>query len=122
MARKFGNHLFRNRQALAAGHVRISTSDLPETFGALDEQVIILGKEDIRVDGPSAPLLDWSTFEKGIAVQHLKQDAGCHRQDARPRTALTLEANLVADCVPESAAVFVRHVPGSGARGQTPRF
>jgi hypothetical protein len=65
MARKFGNHLFRNRQALASEHVRISTSDFPETFGALDEQVIILGKEDIRVDGLLAPLVDWSTFEKG---------------------------------------------------------
>jgi hypothetical protein len=75
MARKFGNHLFRNRQALASEHVRISTSDFPETFGALDEQVIILGKEDIRVDGLLAPLLDWSTFEKGIAVQ-LKDTEG----------------------------------------------
>jgi hypothetical protein len=69
MARKFGNHLFRNREALASEQARISTSDLPETFGALDEQVIILGKEDIRAEAPSAPLLDWSTFEKGIAVQ-----------------------------------------------------
>ena len=75
MARKFGNHLFRNREALASEHARISTSDLPETFGALDEQVIILGKEDIRAEAPSAPLLDWSTFEKGIAVQ-LKDTEG----------------------------------------------
>jgi hypothetical protein len=75
MARKFGNHLFRNREALASGHPRISPSDLPETFGALDEQVIILGKEDIRAESPSAPLLDWSTFEKGIAVQ-LKDTEG----------------------------------------------
>jgi hypothetical protein len=69
MARKFGNHLFRNRQSLASEHARISTSDLPETVAALDEQVIILSKEDIRADAPSAPLLDWSIFEKGIAVQ-----------------------------------------------------
>ena len=75
MARKFGNHLFRNREALASEHARISTSDLPETFGTLDEQVIILGKEDIRAEAPSAPLLDWSTFEKGIAVQ-LKDTEG----------------------------------------------
>jgi hypothetical protein len=75
MARKFGNHLFRNREALASEHAHISTSDLPETFGALDEQVIILGKEDIRAEAPSAPLLDWSTFEKGIAVQ-LKDTEG----------------------------------------------
>ena len=75
MARKFGNHLFRNRQALASEHPRISTSDLPDAFGALNEQVIILGKEDIRADSPSAPLLDWSTFEKGIAVQ-LKDTEG----------------------------------------------
>jgi hypothetical protein len=65
MARKFGNHLFRNRQSLASEHARISTSDLPETVAALDEQVIILSKEDIRADAPSAPLLDWSIFEKG---------------------------------------------------------
>jgi hypothetical protein len=75
MARKFGNHLFRNRQALASERAPISTSELPETFGALDEQVIILGKEDIRVDAPTAPLLDWTTFEKGIAVQ-LKDTEG----------------------------------------------
>jgi hypothetical protein len=75
MARKFGNHLFRNRQALASEHSLSSTSDLPEAFGALDEQVIILGREDIRADAPSAPRLDWSTFEKGIAVQ-LKDTEG----------------------------------------------
>jgi hypothetical protein len=75
MARKFGNHLFRNREALASEHARISTTDLPETFGALGEQVIILGKEDIHAETPSAPLLDWSTFEKGIAVQ-LKDTEG----------------------------------------------
>jgi hypothetical protein len=75
MTRKFGNHLFRNRQSLASEHARISTSDLPETVAALDEQVIILGKEDIRTHAPSAPLLDWSTFEKGIAVQ-LKDTEG----------------------------------------------
>jgi hypothetical protein len=75
MARKFGNHLFRNRQALASEHSLSSTSDLPEAFGALDEQVIILGREDIRADAPLAPRLDWSTFEKGIAVQ-LKDTEG----------------------------------------------
>jgi hypothetical protein len=75
MARKFGNHFFRNRQSLASEHALTSTSDLPETVAALDEQIIILGKEDIRADSPSAPLLDWSTFEKGIAVQ-LKDTEG----------------------------------------------
>jgi hypothetical protein len=75
MARKFGNHLFRNRQLLGSGHFLSSTSDLPEVFGPLDEQVIILSRGDIRADAPSAPLLDWSTFEKGIAVQ-LKDTEG----------------------------------------------
>jgi hypothetical protein len=75
MGRKFGNHLFRNRQALGPEHSLSSPSDLPETFGALDEQVIILCREDIRADAQSAPPLDWSTFEKGIAVQ-LKDTAG----------------------------------------------
>jgi hypothetical protein len=75
MARKFGNHLFRNRQSLASEHAPISTGDLRETVVALDEQVIILGKEDIRADAPSAPLLDWSIFEKGITVQ-LKDTEG----------------------------------------------
>ena len=60
---------------LGSEHALSSTSDLPETFGALDEQVIILGREDIRADAPPAPLLDWSTFEKGIAVQ-LKDTEG----------------------------------------------
>jgi hypothetical protein len=75
MARKFGNHLFRNRQALGSEHPAGSPSDLPVTFGVLDEQVIILGRDDIRADAPSAPLLDWSTFEKGFAVQ-LKDTEG----------------------------------------------
>jgi hypothetical protein len=74
MARKFGNHLFRNRQSLGSD-ARISTSDLPETVGALDEQVIILRKEDIIADAPPAPPLHWSTFEKGVAVQ-LKDTEG----------------------------------------------
>jgi hypothetical protein len=75
MARKFGNHLFRNRQALASEHSLNSVSDHPATFGALDEQVIILGRDDIRADGPPAPTLDWSAFEKGVAVQ-LKDTEG----------------------------------------------
>jgi hypothetical protein len=70
MSRKFGNHLFRNRKGLASEHSHRSTGDLANTFGELNEQVIVLCKEDIRTDAPAAPLLDWSTFEKGeIAVQ-----------------------------------------------------
>jgi hypothetical protein len=75
MARKFGNHLFRNRQVLRSDYSLSLTSDLPENFGALDEQIIILGREDIRADTPPAPLLDWSTFDKGISVQ-LKDTEG----------------------------------------------
>ncbi len=75
MARKFGNYLFRNRQVLGSEHSLNSASDLPETFGALDEQVIILARGDIQADAPLAPPLDWSRFEKGIAVQ-LKDTEG----------------------------------------------
>jgi hypothetical protein len=75
MARKLGNHLFCNPKAVASEQPRISTSVHSETFGEMEEQIIILGREDIRADIPPAPLLDWSRFEKGVAVQ-LKDTEG----------------------------------------------
>jgi hypothetical protein len=70
MSRNFANHLPRNRKGFASEHSHGSAGDLAHTFGELNEQVIILCKEDIHADAPAAPPLDWSTFEKGeIAVQ-----------------------------------------------------
>jgi hypothetical protein len=64
------NNLLRIRKDLASEHSQSTAGDFARASGEMNEQVIILCREDIRADGAGAPLLDWSTFEKGeIAVQ-----------------------------------------------------
>ena len=68
MARNFGHHLIRNRKCPVPSDS--SAVDFPDTFAELNEQVIILSREDICADASVAPFLDWSMFEKEeIAVQ-----------------------------------------------------
>lgn len=71
-----GNHLFRNRKRLASEHSQSSEDDLAQTFGELNEQVIRLRREDVHTDASAAPVLDWSTVEKGEIAVQLKDTAG----------------------------------------------
>jgi hypothetical protein len=70
------NHLFRNRKGLPSEHSHSSEDDLARTVGELNEQVITLRREDIHTDAPAAPVLDWSTVEKGEIAVQLKDTAG----------------------------------------------
>jgi hypothetical protein len=76
MSLTVGNHLFCNRKGLASEHSHSSAEDLTNAIGELNEQVIILCREDIRADAPAAPLLDWSTFDKGEIAVQLKDTEG----------------------------------------------
>jgi hypothetical protein len=53
-----------------------SGAQIADPFGELNEQIIILGREDIGLDAPAAPLLDWSTFEKREIALQLKDTEG----------------------------------------------
>jgi hypothetical protein len=76
MSRKFGQALFRDRKDLAAEHSDDSAGASAPTLGELSEQVIILSREDICADGPLAPVLDWSTFERPEIALQLKDTEG----------------------------------------------
>jgi hypothetical protein len=74
MSPKFGSYLFRNLKG-----------QLPETnapgdslraFGAFEEQLILLRREDIRADDPKGPPLDWSKVENGQIAVQLKETQG----------------------------------------------
>jgi hypothetical protein len=74
MPPQFGNYLFRNLKG--------NTASLPDTktqspaLGALEEQEIILGKEDIEPDDPSSSILDWSKVEGEKIALRLKDTNG----------------------------------------------
>jgi hypothetical protein len=73
MSRHLVNHLRdRNGPELFSG----ARDEMADPFGELNEQVIILGSEDICLDTPAAPLLDWSTFEKREIALQLKDTEG----------------------------------------------
>jgi hypothetical protein len=74
MPPKFGNYLFRNLK----GHTPSSqeTKTQSEALGALEEQEIILGKEDIEPDDISSSILDWSKVEGEKIVLRLKDTNG----------------------------------------------
>jgi len=76
MSRNFGHHLIRNRKCPASEPSDSSAGDFADTFAELNEQVIILCREDICADAPVAPLLDWSSFEKGEIAVQLKDTEG----------------------------------------------
>lgn len=76
MSRVFGNKLVRNQKDCVSEHPLASADHRAQVPGGLNEQVIILGKVDICADGAAAPLLDWSTFEKGEIAVQLKDTEG----------------------------------------------
>jgi hypothetical protein len=68
MSRKPGSHPSNIGKGNA--HFLGFGGDLEKTSGEIDEQLVILRREDIHAEAPAAPLLDWSRIEKGeIAVQ-----------------------------------------------------
>ena len=74
MPPKFGNYLFRNLKGDAAASLEIKTPS--EALGALEEQEIVLRKEDIEPDDPDSSGLDWSKVEGGQIALRLKNTNG----------------------------------------------
>jgi hypothetical protein len=76
MARTFGDPLFKSRKSPVSERSHSPAADCASTLGALDEQVIILRREDIGADASLAPPLDWSAFDKGEVNVQLKDTEG----------------------------------------------
>ena len=76
MPPKFGNYLFSNLKGQAPELSRSTSGDLPHAFGELNEQMIVLQREDIRADDPGAPELDWSKIDQGKIAVKLKDTQG----------------------------------------------
>ena len=76
MSLDFGHHLFRSRRGFASAPSPGSEDDLVDPLDELNERVIILCKEDIHLDAPGAPLLDWFAVEKGEIAVQLKDTEG----------------------------------------------
>jgi hypothetical protein len=74
MAPKFGSYLFRNLKGQTTDPNPPGNS--LGAFGAFEEQPILLRREDIQVDDPKAPPLDWSKIEKGQIAVQLKDTQG----------------------------------------------
>jgi hypothetical protein len=73
MSLEFGHHSFRSRKGPVS---ESSSADAADSLGELNERVIILCKDDICVDAPAAPILNWSAFEKGEIAIQLKDTDG----------------------------------------------
>jgi hypothetical protein len=76
MARMFGDSLLQSRKGSVSERSHSSAADCASTLGALNEQVIILRREDIGADASVAPALDWSAFDKGEIAVQLKDTEG----------------------------------------------
>ena len=74
MPPKFGNYLFRNLKGDAAASLEIKTQSA--ALGSLEEQEIVLRKEDIEPDDPDSSGLDWSKVEGEQIALRLKDTNG----------------------------------------------
>jgi hypothetical protein len=74
MPPKFGNYLFRNLKGQTVASPETKTQS--EALGSLEEQEIVLRREDIEPDGPDASQLDWSKVEEGKIKLRLKDTDG----------------------------------------------
>jgi len=76
MPPKFGNNLLINLKGQAPEQSRNPSGDLPHALDELNEQKIVLRREDIRADDPGAPELDWSKVDQGEIALQLEDTAG----------------------------------------------
>src|SRR5260370_38564443 len=76
MPPKFANYLFINLKGQAPQQSRSPSGDFPQTLDELNEQMIVLGREDIRTDHPEAPELDWSKVDQEEIALQLKDTQG----------------------------------------------
>jgi hypothetical protein len=95
MPPKFGSYLFRNLKGEAPEEVRNPSGDLRPALGALNEQMIVLRKDDIGAGDPGAPELDWSKVEQGEVAVPLRDTQGL--MDGR----ITVKASTLQRICPE---------------------
>ena len=76
MPPKFGNQLFSNLKGETPDESSNPAGDRRPACGALNEQMIVLRKDDIRADDPEAPALDWSKVEQGEIAVPLRDTQG----------------------------------------------
>ena len=76
MPPKFGNYLFTNLKGQAPEQSQTPSRDFPQALDELNEQMIVLGREDIRTDDPGAPKLDWSKVDQEKIALQLKDTQG----------------------------------------------
>lgn len=95
MPPKFGNFLCRNLKGEAPEEVRNPSGDLRPAFDALNEQMIVLRKDDIGAGDPGAPELDWSKIEQGEITVPLRDTQGL--MDGR----ITVKASTLQRICPE---------------------
>jgi len=76
MPPKFENHLFVNLKGQAPEQSRNPPGDFPQVLDELNEQMIVLRREDIRSDDPGAPELDWSKVDQEEIALQLKDTQG----------------------------------------------
>jgi hypothetical protein len=74
MSPKFGSYLFRNLKGQTTE--TNPPGDSLGSFGAFEEHPVLLRREDIRVDDPKAPPLDWSKIEGDQIAVQLKDTQG----------------------------------------------
>jgi hypothetical protein len=76
MPPKFGNYLFTNLKGQAPELSQTPSGDFPQALDELNEQRIVLRREDIRTDDPGAPELDWSKVDQEEIALQLKDTQG----------------------------------------------
>jgi hypothetical protein len=76
MPPKFGNYLFTNLKGQAPEQSQTPSGDFPQALDELNEQRIVLRREDIRTDDPGAPELDWSKVDQEEIALQLKDTQG----------------------------------------------
>jgi hypothetical protein len=76
MPPKFGNYLFVNLKGQAPEQSQTPSGDFPQALDQLNEQRIVLRREDIRTDDPGAPELDWSKVDQEEIVLQLNDTRG----------------------------------------------
>jgi hypothetical protein len=76
MPPKIGNFPFINLKGQAPEQSRNPSGDFAQALDELNEQMIVLRREDIRTDDPGAPELDWSKVDQDEIALQLKDTQG----------------------------------------------
>jgi hypothetical protein len=103
MPPKLGNYLFSNLKGETPGESSNASGDGRPAFGALNEQMIVLRKDDISADDPEAPTLDWSKVERGEIAVPLRDTQGI--TDGR----VTVRASTLQRICPELLPIELDH-------------